>query len=279
MRKRKYVLAVSIAAMCALSACGKKDVKTATTTEAQVTTEAAITTEEEKTDKATATTANKEDQNNGTKASVSEVSTKPITTPKEYSPVLMEVYNMIQGGTNPDNPGVYEYIEADSGIVEEISNTDSSEIIKSLGYTVEDLNGDGVQELLIGKDDADGKSVILSAYTFNEEGAVKIFEGNARGSFTWMGDGHFHYNGSDGANDVSTGEAHLSEDGTELVWDDYYYTSENEDGEVAIFHNTLGERDDENSEAVTMTEEEFGNIKNNYNSAILPWTSIGSFSK
>ena len=276
MKKKYYVLAATIAAMCALSACGKGNSKNTKTTEqattAQATTEASSTTEAQTTEQATEAPAD-------TTASLSDASVEAVQHSDEYDPVLMEVYNMIQGGINPDNPGGYNYIDAESGIVEVVANADKNEITKSLGYVVQDISGDGVPELLIGKDNEEGKSEIIEAYTFSDGAPVKIFTGSERSSYTWIGDGHFHYNGSGGATDVATGECHLSADGKELVWDDYYYTSESDSGEVQVLHNTLGEQDSENSENANMTEEEFGKIKNEYNSSKLSWSSIGNVAK
>ena len=56
------------------------------------------------------------------------------------------------------------------------------------------------------------------------------------------------------------GEAHLKENGSGLIWDDYYFSDEGEDGNTAFYHNTTGEFDAGQSERVRLSAEAFWNM-------------------
>jgi hypothetical protein len=93
-----------------------------------------------------------------------------------------------------------------------------------------------------------------------------------------MHNGHFCYWGSGGAMITLMGENHLSENGQEIIWDDFYFTDEKTGGEVGIYHNTSGLFDAEKSEELNITQEQFSQIMSGYDGrcALLSWTSIGS---
>ena len=133
----------------------------------------------------------------------------------------------------------------------------------AMGYFVGDLSGDGVPELAIvcageTEEPCLGREV-LALYTAVDGDPLLTFEGIARSSYTWLGNGRFLYRGSAGAGYSLFGVYALSLDGTELVCEDLWFTWEKEgsaDG-LGYYHNTTGIWDPEQAEELDLTAEEF----------------------
>lgn len=88
--------------------------------------------------------------------------------------------------------------------------------LETIGYAIDDLDGDGVRELIIGtisEDDFLGK-LILDLYTLDETGAPKLlFRSGERDRLYSVGDRIFANVGSSGAND-SVNKAFILEEGS-----------------------------------------------------------------
>ena len=195
-----------------------------------------------------------------------------------YEPVFEEILDVIEYGYNIDR----EYAYVSSGLVEKINYPGDSDLLEDVGYVLEDLSGDGIPELLIGCDENYGGSLpssyIYSIFTIKDDKAFPVVQCWTRSSYHYMGNSHFFYLGSGGAMITLMGENHLSNDGTEVVWDDFYFTDEKENGEAGIYHNNSGVFDADESEELTMTEGQFSQIMEDYEERceLLSWTPIGS---
>ena len=121
-----------------------------------------------------------------------------------------------------------------------------------VGYAIEDLNADGVPELILGP--ADGNS-IYALYTGNGSEPVLLLEGWARNYWQYLGGGRFYVSGSGGVAYNMVGTFALSRDGRELVCEDFYFTYELDENfeEFGVFHNTEGLWDTSVSELLDMT--------------------------
>ena len=78
------------------------------------------------------------------------------------------------------------------------------EPLENLGYAIVDLDGDGVQELLIGPINADEffDKMIFSLYTLDENGVNKlVFDGTERNRYYYAGENRFANQGSSAYND------------------------------------------------------------------------------
>ena len=89
-----------------------------------------------------------------------------------------------------------------------------------VGYAMEDLNADGVPELILGP--ADGSS-IYALYTGNGSEPVLLLEGWARNYWQYLGGGRFYVSGSGGVAYNMVGTFALSGVGGELVCEDFYF--------------------------------------------------------
>jgi len=175
-----------------------------------------------------------------------------------YAPVLDEYWGAIRNGYNFE--AHYQYMS--NGLMEAAIYGKPDETLRSVGYQIRDISGDGIPELLIGWNTDAGRppedAALIAGFSCRDGEIVSIFESWARSSFRWLGGGSFHYSGSSGAMDTAYGICHLSEDGTELIWDDFFFTREDEaGGKLAIYHNRTGDWDPEKSEKLDITEEAF----------------------
>jgi hypothetical protein len=157
-----------------------------------------------------------------------------------------------------------------------------SDLMEDIGYVLDDMSGDGIPELVIGTDEdyeGDGdESYIYNVFTLKDNQPLTVFGGSARSSYRWMHNGHFCYWGSGGAMITLMGENHLSKDGQEIIWDDFYFTDEKTGGEIGIYHNTSGIFDVEVSEELDITDEQFSKIMDGYigRCTLLSWTPVGT---
>ena len=181
-----------------------------------------------------------------------------------YDSVLNELFGVYFNGY--DHSVEYEYFPI--GMLDRITY-DESTFLDEVGFELTDISGDGIAELLIGEDMGldDQYTLIYACYTRKDGEIVRTFEGGARSSHIWMGDGHFSYQGSDSAWSSLFGEAHISRDGTELVWDDLYFSdmaSDDPDDGIVYFHNKSGFYDKNAPDNEEITQEEFVDLMDVY---------------
>ena len=194
-----------------------------------------------------------------------------------YAPVLEENLSAIRDGYDFDK--TYQYLS--TGIMERCMYGEKDELLASIGYMIADISGDGIPELLIGENASyDGTNAesayIYDAYTCSDGKPVGVFEGWGRNSQRWMGNGLFYNFGSGGAMYNIFGQFHLSTDGTQVIWDDYYFTAE-ENGEMVYYHNTEGVSDPAVSEKLDLTDKEITDLLNSFETKTLTFKLIGSY--
>ena len=128
--------------------------------------------------------------------------------------------------------------------------------LETLGYAVEDLSGDGVPELVIGFL-SDHSILQYAVYTLVDGRPQVVFE-DEEGSLGYLGNGSFHYVVSLPTG-MGQGTVSLSQDGTQILWEDFYFTLDDifGGGAVAIYHNTTGSLDPAESELTDWTMEYF----------------------
>ena len=195
-----------------------------------------------------------------------------------YSPVLTELADVINDGYDFDR----EYAYLPMGITERVMYDEKDVLKKDIGYLIQDISGDGIPELLIGetkRDEAEewNDRIVYGCYTYSDGKIVTAFAGMTRSSHRYSGDGYFTYVGSNGAMSTLIGKCHISSDGTELVWDDFYFTEGNDDGTLGFYHNTTGMYDVNAADKEDMTDDDFSKLMDSYhNEAVwLPFTPIG----
>lgn len=147
--------------------------------------------------------------------------------------------------------------EAGNGVSEAQYSGLFEELSKCVGYTLQDINADGMPELIVCaiNEEEDGEyrgRDICAVYTCVQEEIYCICSGWSRNYVGWMGDNEFCCLGSGGASSSLAGQYVLLPDATEWSCKDLYFTDEND-----IYHNQTGAFETEYSEVSDMTEDEF----------------------
>lgn len=187
----------------------------------------------------------------------------PTDFSKAYSTILDNYYDLIVYGSQTDKVN-----EGELGILEVLSTEGTNATLEMIGYTIQDISGDGIPELMIGaiSENINSKfygNIIYAAYTYTDKTPLFIFEGSARNSYRYLGRQNFLHQGSSGALYSIFGTYTLSPDGKALTCKDYYFTHEKEDNfeEIGFYHNTSGEWDPSVSKELPRTDQEFWQIE------------------
>lgn len=218
-----------------------------------------------------------------------EVTLGPEATPTakpevDYLPVYREKLDFFHHAlTNGIED--WEYGKGEAGLLEYIMNMPEPDTLEKVGYTIQDLNGDGIPELLIVQvdepvtDEAKGK-VIFAAFSAVDDKVELIFEGWYRNAFYYLGDGKVYNTGSAGAMYSMFGTLGLSADGKKLDCEDYYFTYEKDESleEIGYYHNTICEMEKSLSTELDGGQEAFEQTSSRFASQIQTLT-ITPFSK
>lgn len=168
--------------------------------------------------------------------------------------------------------GIYDYAvkglddklvnEGTGGIREvvEVNKEKSGDII---GYTLQDLNGDDVPELVLGyARDKHGAgcygSDIYAVYTLAQGKPLRAFEGSSKNSLTFLRDDRLFVQAKSSAVSYMFGAYVLSPTG-EPACIDYYFSSpeDNNPAQIGFYHNSDGRHDKNASEKLNVSTEEF----------------------
>lgn len=178
---------------------------------------------------------------------------------KIYEDILDDFYTLIANGSADA-----EDLEGSEGVLEAVQAMEGENALARIGYSIKDISGDGIPELLVGAmtDDHSGKE-IYTVYTCQNDTPSCTFSGWGRSGYTSMGEGRFLYQGSGGAMYSIFGTYTISPDGTSLLCEDYYFTYEKDAdfSEIGFYHNTSGQWEKAVSEELDLSQEEFWNIQ------------------
>ncbi len=176
-----------------------------------------------------------------------------------YASVLDDFYAVIVNGSDWDFD-----IEGATGVWEVTMGAGSDEALQNIGYTILDISGDDIPELVIGGiEESDGSdcygSIIYAVFSCANGTPTCTLEGWGRNSYSWMSEGRFLNRGSSGAMYSILATYTISPNGTSLICDDYYFTFEKDENfeQIGYYHNTTGEWDKSVSEEMDITGEEF----------------------
>lgn len=253
MRKKQIYSGLIIAAFaCICSGCGKN-----TESEADKSTVETIVYQE---------TESVQDETGDTQEAVEETSEtiqEAVDYEEIYSSLLKDYAQLLLSG-EAKNPLV---VDGGVAIQSIYSIFGRDEAPAQVGYRIEDLSGDGIPELLIGdvqsmENGLGYGSQLYAVYTCKEQEPVLSFYDYERNSYQFLGNGRVLNQGSSGAAYSCFGTFHLSTDGTELVCEDFYFTSPKDDsfGEIGCYHDTTDEWEIEKAEEVS--EDSFWDLEN-----------------
>lgn len=259
------IICVGFIAVSLLSACGKEKVSDAVIEESNVAVENENETEADESEKLSDAEDNKLSE--AEKETAKEINNASNLDEELWAEVLNANYKYIATTTNESEPESLEYIS--TGIME-IVQFGGGDSLDSIGYTFMDLNGDGVNELLIGDmhdNRYDFKNTVLSGYTLVDGKVHMIIEGWARNAFYLLDDNSFYNFGSSGAAYSMLTNYILEKNKTELTCLDCYFTDFTDDSDmsyVSVFHNKTGEWDKNKSELLDIPSEDVWQFDEEY---------------
>lgn len=183
-----------------------------------------------------------------------------------YKEVLENTYNFIVADRAAVQPSLGQI-----GIAEAIAGLESDKTLGVVGYMFKDLTGDGFSELIIAavadnEDSWYNTPDIFAIYTIAHDMPFLLIEGMARSSYYLLDDGTFLYEGSGGAAYSGVGNFRMSQGGTSLICNEFYFI-EPEEADLntnVVYKNTTGKWNPEKSEKTEMTIEDMENIRKNY---------------
>lgn len=186
----------------------------------------------------------------------------PVDYAAAYAPVLDAYYKLIFYGEADEIIGDY------TGLMGLLSYEDYDKIADDIGYAIKDISGDGVPELLMSfiteetEEGIFGRD-LFAVYHYGGGDPQLTFEGWARNSYSLLDGTELLYQGSGGAIYSIFGTYYLSDDGAELLCNDYYFTYEKDETfeDIGCYHNITGEWDKAVSEELDLTLDEFWQIE------------------
>ena len=130
-----------------------------------------------------------------------------------YKDILDDFFRLIANGTEEDI-----YFEGSDGVAEALWAMEGENALDAIGYSIKDISGDGIPELLVGAmDNSHSGKEIYAVYSCQNGTPICTLSGWSRSAYTSMGDGRFLYQGSGGAMNSIFGTYTISPDGTSLI--------------------------------------------------------------
>lgn len=193
---------------------------------------------------------------------------KPVAS---YQDILDNAYEVIVSDKAAD------IVEADklfssTGIREAKIGRNTEEALSAVGYTLYDIDGNGIEELIIA-DTGEGiwDNRILLMYTLHDGKPVLLIDGWDRNRYYLLNDYTIYNEGSGGASYTIFATYRMAEDGLRLEATDCYYSDAgyNENSELRWFHNTTGEITGNESEIIEFEDENTPeNMMNDYRAKV-----------
>lgn len=205
----------------------------------------------------------------GAKESLDVVTVSTAVTP--YEELVERFYTLIA-----DPYSIVDIAEyGEFGVIESARSLEDN-ALDGMGYTIEDLSGDGIPELVVGTLPEYGGQ-INAVYTSVDGQPQFVFEGWYRSSYSYLGDGRFYYYGSGGASETGQGSFCLSKDGTILNCEEFFFThATGEDySDLKVYYNTTGSWDIAASQESDMTLDMFWEWEPSYEE--LPLKSFADY--
>lgn len=187
---------------------------------------------------------------------------KPCAT---YQDILDNAYEVIIADNMTDIVLSDERFSYD-GIREAKMGRNTEESLACIGYTYYDVDGNGIEELIIADTGPEGwNNRILLMYTLYDNKPVLLIDGWARNRYYLLNDGTIYNEGSSGAAYTAFGTYRIAEDGCSLEVIDYYYTGSYGNSGYGWFYNTTGEQAEDESEIIEFEKESVpGNMMEDY---------------
>jgi hypothetical protein len=168
-----------------------------------------------------------------------------------YDEILERIYTMV---SHPYED--YDDVPGETGVLETARSIGDS-APDMMGYLIKDISGDGIPELMVGAMPEYG-AWVNAVYTLVEDKPRLVLEGWYRNQYSYGGNGIFYNTGSNGAAQSGIGTFSITQDGTALECQNFYFTDFDEaSGSLRVCHNTTGSWEPAESEITDMSADDF----------------------
>lgn len=157
--------------------------------------------------------------------------------------------------------------EISYGVQEKFDWCDDPQAVAGrIGYTLEDLSGDGKPELIISTEDSamggeendNTYTTVLAIYGMTANGPVLVCQGYSRGRLVVLNDNRLYEEGSNGAAYYVCGTYRLNDEGTDKIVEKFIYTDSSGDT-LKVYENSTGKDTFNSSELVNLSYDDFEN--------------------
>ena len=176
-----------------------------------------------------------------------------------YQDILDNAYDVIIADNNWTNIVLSDELFSYYGLDEAHVLRDTNEVLSAVGYTFYDVDGNGIEELIIADTYKAGEVWyynILLMYTLYDDMPVLLIDGWSRNGYNILDDGTIYNEGSSGAAYTSFGIYRISEAGNSLEVIDFYYSGYSDDHVNCWFYNTTGKQTYDDSEIIEFEDED-----------------------
>ena len=201
-----------------------------------------------------------------TTAATVETTEAVILTPEENYDALLtklckRLNKIIGDDTHLDGFALEEGMEG----VAQIAMLGGVDMLQKIGYKIEDVNADGIPELLVCKiNEGTTGTVILCAYTVTDGQLALLFNSTATSNYYLLEDGTFYCEGTNCENGdlvAQTVFGVFKMDAATVSCTDYYFSVVDDNQQASFYHNQAGQLDIAASEAFEGDENAFLQVK------------------
>lgn len=242
MRKGRFAGLLLCGALITLVACGKNDAKRddkVDNSSTNVSVESTASVEDAKTSQS------------------NESETKEKELNSAYKQIVDDTYTFISEFDGSQTVEIGQNGFAEIIGTERASGKSLEEIESEIGYTLVDINSDGVDELIFAERYLyQDKNRTLAIYTLQNDRPILLADGGFRSSFYLLDDNTLYYTGSNGASYTIWGLYEINSSNDALEATDFYFTEYNySKNDWYWYHNTTGEYDKDASECLSLASD------------------------
>lgn len=182
----------------------------------------------------------------------------PKSAEELYAPLLSSFRDQLSGDAEATELTAF---------AEAIMSAEDGDASSFVGYRIEDVNDDGVKELLIGEVDAGGTieqsaqgNALYAMYTLVENEPTIVLEGWARNRYTRMAQKNMFFHEGSGGAAYGIYAVYTFEPGADaLTCRDFWFTApkDDEQTEIGYYHNTVGDILPSESEELDVSPDDF----------------------
>ena len=198
-----------------------------------------------------------------------------------YAPIIEEYISLMDDFDSETYWDTVDYKDGYSWLPESCFYSGADYVSENYGFAYVDLNDDEIMELLIVEsliNDYDNEGSYVNAiFTLYEGEPAFVMEGYYRSAYYLSGDNKLAYFGSGGWAYTSFGQFSYDED-FDMIWDNYYFSDLDSDGETVIYYAQTDNNDDMRYEIDEDTfEQEYDNLA--YNTTSIEFTSFAQYAE